>query len=932
MENPENGMNAYADELGSGLVRNLTGPVLAISLLAQAPLVLAEQDKPLWQWPLALEIERSQPFDRGLFQNPPAFYRPAYFWMWNAPLEPDLLRRQLREMAANGARSVCMLPMPREFRPGSTNNSMDPGYLTDGFFDRVGLAMEEARRLKMHWWIYDEGGWPSGQACGQVVAGHPELTRQTMVREEVKLLPNQPYVVPADAAVLVVHEGERRTLVEPGQTWRGERAPDKAWVYRIRRSGGPDLLNPKATERFIELTHQRYANLLGRLPSRPEVCFTFTDEPAVAGMAAGRHVVWTEGARDAFKARFGYDIYEHLDELFTEPGAGAKGWPGRARVDYFDFWTQRFCEAYFEPLRAAARQMGLFSGGHLGGEDETLGALAHGYGHILRTLRATDVPGVDVIWRQLFPGREPRHHFPKFASSAAHQIGRRLAFTESMAVYGNGATPEQIKWVLDYQFVRGLQLVVMGCYPLSTRDHHMTGERPHFGPVDPIWPMLSDLHAYVARVSYAMSCGEPRVDAALYYPARDMWACGFKDTSAAGDHDRLARTMLERQCEFDIVDDDILQSWPAAEGWLMGKAVRYRTLVFGRTRWLSRPAAEKLAQWLKGPGLLVAADHLPGVEGDGGEALANMIGVPNRPGRHSVGQGAGQVVIGSIQEAAASVPPILTCRPPNPEIRVIARDLPFGGAMYFVVNEGLRPYQGRLTFREGGTLERLNPQTGRSESLQTTPETPGRQILDVHLAGTESMLIQAAGTGQAPPRPQITPPITWRDVEARWALRPLRQHRVGEHDFEVCECNAPAVQLDRLGPWAPHLTADFSGHGEYRTTLTVPADWADRRLLLDLGRVEYACQVSLDGRPVGKILWQPWQIELPPMSAGPHEMSIVVANTLANELTSHRVRETWSKKKGPGWPSPYHERALRFEAESRGGGLIGPVRIGLKKG
>ena len=110
----------------------------------------------------------------------------------------------------------------------------------------------------------------------------------------------------------------------------------------------------------------------------------------------------------------------------------------------------------------------------------------------MRQLRAMDVPGVDMIWRQVFPG-QPNHHFPKFASSAAHQNGTALAFTESFCVYGNGLTPAQMKWIVDFQYVRGITLLVSGCYPLSTHDHHMTGERPHFGPVDPLWDFLPDV-------------------------------------------------------------------------------------------------------------------------------------------------------------------------------------------------------------------------------------------------------------------------------------------------------------------------------------------------------------------------------------------------------------------------------------------------------
>ncbi|HPO13938.1 MAG TPA: hypothetical protein PLI09_10870 [Candidatus Hydrogenedentes bacterium] len=35
----------------------------------------------------------------------------------------------------------------------------------------------------------------------------------------------------------------------------------------------------------------------------------------------------------------------------------------------------------------------------------------------------------------------------------------------------------------------------------------------------------------------------------------------------------------------------------------------------------------------------------------------------------------------------------------------------------------------------------------------------------------------------------------------------------------------------------------------------------------------------------------------------------------------------WQEKQGPGWPSPYHKRALEFERESRGGGLQGPITL-----
>ena len=107
--------------------------------------------------------------------------------------------------------------------------------------------------------------------------------------------------------------------------------------------------------------------------------------------------------------------------------------------------------------------------------------------------------------------------------------------------------------------------------------------------------------------------------------------------------------------------------------------------------------------------------------------------------------------------------------------------------------------------------------------------------------------------------------------------------------------------------------------------LPVRQEWAHGPTVLQTGPVEYAGTVLLDGIVAGRILWPPWQVEIPPIDAGHHELVVRVANTLANELTSERVRTLWEGKSGPGWPSPYHKRVLEFEYESRGGGIQGPV-------
>ncbi|MCC6490353.1 MAG: hypothetical protein IT364_22910, partial [Candidatus Hydrogenedentes bacterium] len=178
-------------------------------------------------------------FKREDFANPEPVFWPAYFWLWNAPLDEATLKSQLRDMAAHDARSVCMLPMPKAFRPDSTNNSMEPDYLTPGYLDRVRFAVDEAAALGMNWWLYDEGGWPSGRALGKVTEGQDELSRRRVVRQPAPS--GEPFTVPGDALVLIEERPEPR-VVHPGETWTPTADTSPAYVYSIEPEGKSDLL------------------------------------------------------------------------------------------------------------------------------------------------------------------------------------------------------------------------------------------------------------------------------------------------------------------------------------------------------------------------------------------------------------------------------------------------------------------------------------------------------------------------------------------------------------------------------------------------------------------------------------------------------------------------------------------------------------------
>jgi hypothetical protein len=804
--------------------------------------------------PARADFVNPRDFSWKSLDDPENLFWPGYFWYWNGPLQPDVLRRQLADMAAHDARSVCVLPLPHEFRPDNTNNEMDADYLSPDFFDRVKIAVDEAARLGKNYWLYDEGGWPSGQAGGRVLRASPD----TRIR-----------ILTCNA------EGK----------WK----PDTA--------GAADVLNPQTTKTFIELTHDRYAAAVGSQFGKA-IKFAFTDEPAYRGAAPGSAIAWPIGAQDEFRRWFGYDALEKLDAFRVTKLQELSPEQKKVRADLFDFWSRRFRDAYFLPLRDWSREHGLAHAGHLGGEDETFGAVTYGYGHIMRLLRALDVPGVDAIWRQVFPAKL-NHHFPKFASSAAHQNGTALSFTESYCVYGNGLTPAQMKWLVDYQYVRGLTLFVAGGYPFSTRDHLMTGERPHCGPVDPLWDLLPDFHGYVARLGYVLSCGKPAIETALYYPVRDIWASGDSGDPALRGHDALARALAQHQCDYDIIDDDVLNdpTTQVTNGRLTVGAMNYRTIVVGPTQWMTDAAKQQLDALKAAGGQVVHVDDL-----------------------------------GQIEAVVSTLTPTIPLDPASPDLTVLVRDWQGGGAA-FLFNEGQKAYRGTAAIAAVEKLYAIEPATGRTRPVALAKSSDGRAAVPLNLGPGESMLLVMGAQVPDNAAPAAADKVANAiELADGWTARVDRQYVAGEHDYEVHSSDGSEFKPAELGPWAKTLGLgeDFSGHVTYRRRVSVPESMRTGRLVLDLGGVEYAASVSVDGQKVGCVLWSPWRIELPPLgNRTEFVLEIQASNTLANELTSQRVREAWAQRKGPGWPSPYHVRALEFETQSRGGGLLGPVRLEL---
>ncbi len=819
-------------------------------------------------------------FNASDLLNPPSPHWPGYFWVLNDRIDETKLIKQLRDMREHGARSVCLLPEPPEFRPDSLATRLDRPYLSETYFDMIRKIVEECRRLGMNYWLYDEGGWPSGGACGQVCAQNPEgFAGQVMANSE-----KGPVVKNASYGCVPY----------------------------------PDLLNIEATKTFIRLTHGGHKKSVGEHFGNT-IRFTFTDEPLAFGVNSNQ-LTWTDDFAEVFQQRKGYDLRPYLADLLKEFLADEHPELAKVLVDYHDIRSQLFVERYLLPIRDWCRENGLLSAGHFGGEDEPTGNAFHGFGHILRALRGLDLPGVDVIWRQLFPGGRS-HQFPKYASSAARQKGQPYVLTESFAVYGNGLFPGQMKWLIDQQFVRGCSLLVGACYPYSTRDHFLPGERPHFGSNNPLWKYMDIFHAYTARLSYLLTRGRPACSTAVYYDVQSIWAGGKFRERACPLHDRLADVMLTTQCEFDYIDDDLIAGIGTTmdRGGLSVGPMRYDTIIVPATQWMDPAALKKLAEFVTTGGKMIAVEGLPSADA-GKISLRNFLDNDSEK----------RVIHVNLDQVPSVLEPLVHLEPACPDIRVCKRTWE-NTALYFLTNEADRTVNVKIMFREKGIPTLVDLETGDRTELPSTESGKGA-VLDLEFAPWGSLAI-LFGDEHEKMRSEFISGDCLTLPETGWTLRPVRQYRIGENDIEVTDLDQKAVPA-ALGDWSAYLGSNFSGDAEYAIEFQCGSLQAGRPARLDLGRVNYVCRVFLNHQEIGRKIWRPFKFDLgKTLRPGKNQLRIVVTNTLANTLLDPVVEAQWEARKGVTWPPAegftYDKMTRKFERDSLPSGLFGPARITL---
>lgn len=824
------------------------------------------------------------------FKNPKVEYAPFYHWVWNGPVTKEETIAQLDEMERMGIRATYILPIPRTFRPLSFPSRLEPEYLTPEYFKAYEFAVSEAKKRGMNLWLYDEGGWPSGGGCGNVLMNHPQYAKRSLEKREITLKAGQTYKSDDQCTKAFLKDG---TPVFDGYKAKSEEQLEEyfsdASLFRVPgHPDYPDISRKEATQAFIDEALETYTPLVGK-HFGDALQAVFTDEPKLPAA-----VPYRQGLVEEFEKTYGYSPYPFLPAIYDEKRAKTED-EKRARINWFDMCSEFMCQGFLLPEKKWANEHNMSFTGHVDIDHDSIGTMTGGHFGIMRSLRCFDIPGIDVIWRQIFPAERPEQRFdkhdiigqntifPRYASSAAAQIGAKRTMTETAAVYGAGVTFEELRYVMNYQAVRGINTFDFFSVPYARTGFQMTGELPFFTEKHACYSDLPHFNAYLERLSYVASVGKADNKVALYMPVKDIYS-GEDTQGFCDEFEALGGSMEDALIPFDIIDDDVFalcDKDALKNGEIRIGDALYTTVVISRCNYAS--CIDALEEFALG----------------GGKVLLKKGGC-----RRKI---KGSTSFENVSDVLASpVEFTKKCK----SLRLGVRKCQ-GGTLIMVFNEGVTGGEFSLKLDEKAYLCDLE----KGDII--LPSSENGEI-SCTLSSGDMAVIFAGVPLEEDKKEDVFEGGS--EHKGQWYFTAQKEFIIGEMEYITID-HPQSFTPAALGDWKDIVGEEYSGSGVYKTSFKKVSE--DARVRLDLGEVFYTCEAFLNGKSLGVKFAPPYIFDIDSKELMEENTLLVrVSNTAANAYHHTKSFDRWQQ-----WQMPYTEKENIFHRDYLKGGLKGPLTI-----
>ena len=544
-------------------------------------------------------------------------------WIWNVSLEeiePEEIRRQFKSFSEKDGYTGVMIVL--------WNND---GYMSEEYFEKYRCALEAAREVGLSIIIWDENGFPSGFAGGELEREYPQYTAKQLDMTELIAMGGQTVTMAAGegfegAVAMNTLTNERLDISEfvTGGTLKWT-APTDEWrvmLFNCVSAGETyvafgkakivDYLDKNAVSKLIELTHQRYYD---RFPEffGEVIKYAFYDEPAFWHVDGGR--IWTPEFKAKFAGKHGFSPLLLYPALWHDIGEDT-AW---ARNLLFGLRAELYGTEYIGTLAEWCHNHGILLTGHLD-QEEIVNPVSIS-GDVIKVLGQADYPGVDEITSYL---RGSCAY--KLASSAAVNYDKERVMCE---VYGDMGEDMPVEVLLK----EGMDMLAKGVSFFVPHGTWYSNDpaRINFPPElsfrsEKFAGPLAEYNEYAHRCCEILSGGRQIADIAVLYPIHDLQAqyhFGPGEPYTGGvnpeysDYLRLGEMlMLEVRRDFVFLHPEMLEGKCTVRGAElcldnMVNFQRFSVIIIPGMEFISVESLRKIAEFYDNGGTVLAFSRLP---------------------------------------------------------------------------------------------------------------------------------------------------------------------------------------------------------------------------------------------------------------------------------------------------------------------------------
>ncbi len=491
-------------------------------------------------------------------------YRSIPFWSWNDKLEKEKLIDQVHWMNDNGIGGYFM----------HARSGLQTEYLSEEWMQCIEACADEAEKLDMKAWIYDENGWPSGFVGGKLLEEEKNRDRYILVKEGA-----------FDKSATVNYLMTEEELVRVSEEQSA--AANYLNLYIHTAVSTADILNPDVVKQFLTLTHEAYKKRFGDKFTQKIEGF-FTDEPQYQRW----HTSYTDMMEIYWKEQYDEDILDGLGLLFVEK----KGYRS-FRYRYWKAMQTLMLNNFAKQLYEWCDNNGVKLTGHYV-EEGTIGYQLMCCGGMMPFYEYEHIPGIDWLgkWTDNVLAA-------KQVGSVAAQLGKNQVLTETFGCCGWDVKPSDLRRIVGAQYVNGVNMMCHHLLPYSERGTRKYDYPAHYSDVNPwVKEDFKTFNDYFTMIGHLLGEGKQNVNVAVMHPTRsayfdykrELLDVGFGVAKLDEQLQEAMNTLSFHGVDYHFLDETLLEKYGFVEEGRIGLAkCTYDYLVFP-TMYTMDKSTEKL--------------------------------------------------------------------------------------------------------------------------------------------------------------------------------------------------------------------------------------------------------------------------------------------------------------------------------------------------